>query len=85
MPGLGQTVPMEPSRAVATQQSLDIVRQALDELKPEHREIIVLREIEDMSYEEIAETLDIKMGTVMSRLFQARMKLREILEPRLGR
>lgn len=85
MPGVGQTAPLEPSRAVAAQESLDIVRAALDELSPEHREIIVLREVEDMSYEEISQTLDLKMGTVMSRLFQARMKLREILEPRLGR
>lgn len=83
--GLGQTVPLEPSRAVAAQESLDVVRAALDELRPEYREIILLREVEDMSYEEISETLGLKMGTVMSRLFQARMKLREILEPRLGR
>ena len=83
--GLGQTVPLEPSRAVAAQESLDVVRAALDELRPEYREIILLREVEDMTYEEISETLGLKMGTVMSRLFQARMKLREILEPRLGR
>lgn len=85
VPGVGQTVPLEPSRAVAAQQSLDVVRAALDELRPEYREIILLREVEDMSYEEISETLGLKMGTVMSRLFQARMRLREILEPRLGR
>ena len=45
----------------------------------------MLREIEDQSYEEIAETLGLKVGTVMSRLFAARMRLREILEVRLGR
>jgi RNA polymerase sigma-70 factor, ECF subfamily len=77
--------PLEPSRAVEAQERLDVVREALDQLKPEHREILVLREIEDQSYEEIAEALGLKMGTVMSRLFTARMKLREILEARLGR
>jgi RNA polymerase sigma-70 factor (ECF subfamily) len=82
--GLGQTVPLEPSRAVAAQQSLNIVAEALDELKPQFKEIIILREIEEMSYEEISQTLNLKMGTVMSRLFQARMALRELLEPRLG-
>lgn len=77
--------PLEPSRAVEAQERLDVVREALDQLKPEHRQILVLREMEDLSYEEIAQTLDLKIGTVMSRLFAARMKLREILEARLGR
>ena len=75
---------LEPSRAVAARERLDMVRAALDSLKPEHRQIVVLREVEDMSYEEISAVLGIKMGTVMSRLFAARMKLREVLEHRLG-
>ncbi len=83
--GAQLTRPMDPSRAVETQERLIIVSEALEQLKPEHREILVLREIEDQSYEEIAETLGLKVGTVMSRLFAARMRLREILEVRLGR
>ncbi len=77
--------PMEPSRAVEAQERLVIVSEAMEQLRPEHREILVLREIEDQSYEEIAATLGLKIGTVMSRLFAARMRLREILEQRLGR
>lgn len=77
--------PLEPSRAVEAQERLIIVSEAMGQLKPEHREILVLREIEDLSYEEIAATLNLKIGTVMSRLFAARMRLREILEARLGR
>lgn len=83
--GAQLTRPMDPFRAVEAQERLVIVSEALDQLKPEHREILVLREIEDQSYEEIAATLGVKIGTVMSRLFAARMRLREILEVRLGR
>jgi RNA polymerase sigma-70 factor (ECF subfamily) len=85
MPGASGSTPMDPPRAVAARERLVAVREALDELRPEHREILVLREMEDLSYEEIAASLDLKMGTVMSRLFAARMRLREALEARLGR
>ncbi|HOU55216.1 MAG TPA: sigma-70 family RNA polymerase sigma factor [Myxococcota bacterium] len=77
--------PLEPSRMVEAQERLEVVRQAMALLKPEHQEILVLREVEGLSYEEISETLGLKMGTVMSRLFHARMRLREVLEARLGR
>jgi RNA polymerase sigma-70 factor (ECF subfamily) len=48
-------------------------------LKPEEREVFVLREVEDCSYAEIAERLQIPQGTVMSRLFYARQHLKETL------
>jgi RNA polymerase sigma-70 factor (ECF subfamily) len=51
------------------------VRQAISHLEPEFREVIVLREIEGLSYKEIASTLGIPMGTVMSRLSRARTLL----------
>jgi RNA polymerase sigma-70 factor (ECF subfamily) len=53
---------------------------ALDELSAAHREIIFLRHIEDLDYAQIAEILDIPVGTVMSRLFHARRRLRGLLE-----
>ncbi|MBI4358589.1 MAG: sigma-70 family RNA polymerase sigma factor [Candidatus Omnitrophica bacterium] len=56
-----------------------LVRNALDLLSPEHRTILVLREWHELSYDEIAETLQIEVGTVMSRLFYARKKLAEAL------
>lgn len=56
----------------------DIMR-ALDEIGPEFRAVILLRAMEDLSYEEIAATLDIPKGTVMSRLSRARAQLREAL------
>jgi RNA polymerase sigma-70 factor (ECF subfamily) len=55
------------------------VRAAIEQLPPEFREIIILREYEELSYQEIAAVLDCPPGTVMSRLARARSKLRELL------
>jgi RNA polymerase sigma-70 factor (ECF subfamily) len=59
------------------------VRAAIRELPVEFREIILLREYEDLSYLEIASVLDCPMGTVMSRLGRARAKLRVLLSEML--
>ncbi len=48
----------------------------VDRLDPEHREVVVLRELQDLSYEEIAEIVGVPVGTVRSRLFRARAELR---------
>ena len=56
------------------------VHAALDELVPEHREVVVLRYIEDMSYEEIANVAGCPLGTVRSRLHHAKRALRRALE-----
>jgi RNA polymerase sigma-70 factor (ECF subfamily) len=53
---------------------------ALQQLSPEHREVVVLREFEQLAYEEIAAVLDVPRGTVESRLHRARMELREKLK-----
>ena len=57
------------------------VRQAVVDLPPSSRAVIVLREYEDLSYKEIADTLGIPIGTVMSRLSYARGLLRQTLAP----
>ena len=54
--------------------------EALTSLSPEHREVIVLRELEGLSYEEIAAVLKVPRGTVESRLFRARRELQDLLE-----
>jgi hypothetical protein len=56
---------------------------ALDQLSEDHRRIIMLGDLEGLSYREIAETLEIPMGTVMSRLHNARKRLRDVLGPLL--
>jgi RNA polymerase sigma-70 factor (ECF subfamily) len=55
------------------------MERALGELDADHRAVILLRAVEEKSYEEIAEILGIPKGTVMSRLFRARIRLRERL------
>src|ERR1700756_2601459 len=59
------------------------IRQRIDEaiakLSPEHRAVIVMKEIEDLQYNEIADSLSCSLGTVMSRLFYARKKLQSLL------
>ena len=56
------------------------LKKALDQLTPEHRAVILLREVEGLSYDEISETLQCPRGTVMSRLHYARTHLRTILQ-----
>jgi RNA polymerase sigma-70 factor (ECF subfamily) len=60
------------------------VRQALDRLDANDREILMLREYEQLSYGEIAELLRLPLNTVRSRLFRARMELKGILAPARG-
>jgi len=59
------------------------IQQALAALPEHHRTIIMLSDLEGLSYREIAEVLDIPMGTVMSRLHHARKRLRDVLGPML--
>ncbi len=58
----------------------DRVRAALEMIPAELKSILTLRVYEDMSYEQLAEVLDLEIGTVRSRLFRARKKVREVLE-----
>ena len=55
------------------------MREAIERLTPDLREVIVLRELEELSYKEIAAVAGVPIGTVMSRLSRARQALRESL------
>jgi len=66
-------------------QELATLHAALARMKPEDREVLVLYEMEDRSYEEIAQLLEVPIGTVRSRLARSRDKLRELLENELKR
>lgn len=73
-----------PGKAALRRELGDAIQAALQELPEHHRAVIVLREIEGMSYEEMAEALDVPKGTVMSRLFHARKKMQASLAPYLA-
>ena len=62
----------------------DALWKAMGRLSEKHREIILLRHFQDLSYEEIAHVLFCNTGTVMSRLYNARKQLKEILEREKG-
>lgn len=95
--GLKSTVPLDaeehenalpvenatPESIMIGEANRETVQQALDELPVHFREILLLCEVEEMSYQEIAETLAIPAGTVMSRLFRARKALRDLLRQKL--
>ncbi|MDP6041044.1 MAG: sigma-70 family RNA polymerase sigma factor, partial [Candidatus Latescibacteria bacterium] len=57
------------------------IQKVLEYLSPDHRAVVVLKDIEDLSQEEIADVLDISVGTVKSRLSRARAHLRDLLTP----
>ncbi len=70
----------EPSETAQRREQCGQVRQAIAKLNPEHRGVLVLREIDGCCYETIAEILEVPVGTVRSRLHRARLHLREHLK-----
>ena len=73
------TAPLPEVQALTNETKLELA-QAMERLGPEHREILQLRVVENLPYEQIAEILDIRVGTVKSRLARARLSLRKILK-----
>lgn len=71
---------MEPTGAVLGREAQEVVQRAIRALEDEYRSVIVLREIEGLSYEDVAEVLSVPIGTVRSRLHRAREALKEILQ-----
>lgn len=72
-----------PRQLVEGRQALESLEQSLGELSPDHREVLLLRFADGQSYEEVAQTLNISVGTVKSRINRARRELRKKLEPHL--
>jgi RNA polymerase sigma-70 factor (ECF subfamily) len=73
-----------PQRAALNEELKGKLDEALAGLSENHRAILLLREVEGLSYEELAKVLDIRKGTVMSRLFHARLKMQNKLREYLG-
>ena len=68
-----------PEKAAEQRELRAQIEAGLRSLSPEHREVLVLREIQQLSYDEIADTLSLDLGTVKSRIARARLALRKIL------
>ncbi len=73
-----------PSKTVLRKELTMAIQKALDELPEYHRAVIMLREVEGLSYEEMASVLKVPKGTIMSRLFHARRKMQDSLSEYLG-
>ena len=73
-----------PEDAAMSAETSEMVARALAELDDEFRLVVILRDIEDMDYAEIAEVLDVPVGTVKSRLHRARLVLKEKLADLIG-
>jgi len=75
----------DPEKLLMQKSTRQMLRDALEELPSEFREVIVLRELEGYSYKEIAAVVGAPVGTVMSRLARARGRLQQCLAPRLNK
>jgi len=73
-----------PEDIVLQKDSGNLLRKALEMLPPNSREVLILRELEGMSYKEIAEITGMPMGSVMSSLSRARVRLRQALAPAMS-
>src|SRR5262245_46890117 len=77
-------VEADPGDAVADRERRGHVNHAFSELKPEHQAVLVMRVVQELTYEEIAQALNVPLGTVMSRLSRARAELKARLVARTG-
>jgi len=73
----------DPAALLLQRVDAQTVRQAIDQMPPEFREVLVLRELEGLSYKQVAAVIGAPMGTVMSRLARARARLQELLLERM--
>lgn len=81
--GQNLAAPDDPETALETRQVRSLLSRGIEALPPAHRAVLILREIEELSYEQIAQAVGCSLGTVMSRLFYARRKLQKVLQPNL--
>ena len=81
---LATTLGSNPQETALRKELLGKMQDALEQLPEKHRTILVLRELEGLSYEELAERLGLHKGTVMSRLFHARKKMQLLLRRYAG-
>jgi RNA polymerase sigma-70 factor (ECF subfamily) len=86
-PGLEPLDPSElnrPDFALEQAEQEQRIQQALRRLSPEHRAVLIMKDMEGQKYEAMAEVLQVPIGTIRSRLHRARLELREVLEKMEG-
>lgn len=71
---------MSPALLYEQKELGEFLQSLIDQLSPEYKAVIVMREIQDMSYDEIAQAMDCSLGTVKSRLSRARKTMRDMIE-----
>ncbi|MHC4211052.1 MAG: RNA polymerase sigma factor, partial [Planctomycetota bacterium] len=76
---------LSPARGVEHTEMQGILSRALGNLDPQMRAVLVLRDMQDLEYSQIAEVLNVPVGTVKSRLFRARVALRTAVEAEAAR
>jgi RNA polymerase sigma-70 factor, ECF subfamily len=69
-----------PSEKAERLEEQEKLQRALAQISSEHRMVLILKDIDGMKYEDMAETLDVPIGTIRSRLHRARLELRDVLE-----
>ena len=74
-----QRTGFDPARALADKELRAQIMAALDKLSPAHRSVLVMREVDGLSYQEMADLMKCSIGTIMSRLFHARKKMQMML------
>lgn len=69
----------DPAKALSDKELREQIRGALSKLSPAHRAVLVMREVDGLSYQEMADQAGVSIGTIMSRLFHARKKMQKML------
>jgi RNA polymerase sigma-70 factor (ECF subfamily) len=77
---LDLTASNRPGHAIETAEDERWLHDALQRLSPEHRAVLLMKDMEDMRYEDMAEILGVAVGTIRSRLHRARLELKDLLE-----
>jgi RNA polymerase sigma-70 factor (ECF subfamily) len=75
---------MHPGKILDRKELSETIQRALETLSPSHRAVLLMREVEGLSYSEMADVMQCSKGTIMSRLFHARRRMQEALKATLG-
>jgi RNA polymerase sigma-70 factor (ECF subfamily) len=81
----GGTSAADPTAAMEVRERAEQVVAALGRVDPDHRAVLVMRDVDGMDYQQMADVLDLPLGTLKSRLFRARVALRDELKAYMGR